>query len=76
MNEHTNTRTDERKSKNYIPVSKNAGGIIILGHNYFISEPIFKLSAALFTTFGLQKDEMVIFSSGVSEKRDFEKCSF
>ena len=34
---------------------------IIFGHNYFTSEPIFKIFAALFTTFGLQKDDIVIF---------------
>ena len=34
---------------------------IIFGHNYCNCEPIFKLFAALFTTFGLQKDGMVIF---------------
>ena len=28
---------------------------------FFISEPIFNFFAALFTTFGLQKDDMVIF---------------
>ena len=30
-------------------------------HNYF-SEPIFKILATLFTTFGLQKDDMDIFA--------------
>ena len=34
---------------------------IIFGQNYFISEPIFKTFAALFMTFGLQKDDMIIF---------------
>ena len=34
---------------------------IIFGHNHFTSEPIFKIFAALFTTFGLQKDDMVVF---------------
>ena len=45
-------------------------------NNHFTSEPIFKISAALFTTFWLQKDDIVIFSCSVSQKRDFEKCSF
>ena len=39
----------------------------VFGYNYFISEPIFKLSVALFRTQELQKDGMVIFC-GVSEK--------
>ena len=30
-------------------------------HNYFNCEPIFKIFAALFRTFGLQKNDMVIF---------------
>ena len=34
---------------------------MIFGHNYFISELIFKLSVALFRTHELQKDDMVIF---------------
>ena len=34
---------------------------IIFGHTYFIGELIFKIFAALFTTFGLQKDDKVIF---------------
>ena len=34
---------------------------IIFGHKYFISEPIFQNFAALFFTFGLQKDGMFIF---------------
>ena len=33
----------------------------IFGHNYFTSELIFKIFAALFRTFGLQKDDKVIF---------------
>ena len=35
---------------------------MILGHNNFISEPIFKLFMALFRTHELQKDGMLIFS--------------
>ena len=31
------------------------------GHNYFISEPIFKVFVALFRTHELQKDGIVIF---------------
>ena len=34
---------------------------MIFGHNYFISEAIFKLFVALFRTHELQKDGMVIF---------------
>ena len=34
---------------------------MIFGHEYFISEPIFKLFVALFRTHELQKDGMVIF---------------
>ena len=29
--------------------------------NFFIYEPIFKIFVALFTTFGLQKDDNIIF---------------
>ena len=36
--------------------------------NDFISEPIFKIFVALLRTHELQKDGMVIFSCGVSEK--------
>ena len=34
---------------------------IIFGHDYFIGDLIFKIYAALFTIFGLQQDDMVIF---------------
>ena len=45
-------------------------------HNYFTREPIFKIFVARFTTFMVQKEDMIIFFFGVSEKCDFEKCSF
>ena len=35
---------------------------MIFGHNYFISAPIFKNSAALFKTFGLKKMTWSYFS--------------
>ena len=34
---------------------------MISGHNYLISEPIFKLFVTLFKTHEMQKDDMVIF---------------
>ena len=34
---------------------------IMFWHNYFTSEPIFKIFAALFMTFGFQKDDNNIF---------------
>ena len=42
---------------------------IFFGHNYFTSEPIFNFFVALFTTFGLQNDDishtfLVVFSGG------------
>ena len=49
---------------------------IILGHNYFITGPIFKLFEALFTTFGLQKDAMVIFFMRFFRKVRFLKMQF
>ena len=44
---------------------------IIFGHKCFISEQIFKMFAALFTTFGMQKDYMVIFFLRSSRKVRF-----
>ena len=35
---------------------------IIFGHNYFISEPIFKIFVTLFTTLGLQKDDITLYT--------------
>ena len=35
---------------------------VALRFNYFISDPIFKFFVALFTTFGMREDDMVIFS--------------
>ena len=37
-------------------------------HNYFISEPIFKILAAVVKPVGLQKGDMFIFFISVSEK--------
>ena len=37
---------------------------IIFGHIFFICEPIFKVFAALFKTFGMKKDDKVRFVSG------------
>ena len=49
---------------------------MIFGHNYFISEPIFKLFAALFRTHELQKDGMVIFFLWCFRKVRFRKIQF
>ena len=46
------------------------------GHNYFISEPIFKLFAALFRTHELQKDGMVLFFLWCFRKVRFRKMQF
>ena len=46
---------------------------IIFGHHYFISDPIFKIFKALFITFGLQKDDMVIFFIVVLQKSEILK---
>ena len=47
------------------------------GHKICISELIFfKISAALFKTFGMQKDESFQISFGVSKKCDFGKGSY
>ena len=43
---------------------------MIFGHNYFISEPIFKLFVALFRTHGLQKSGIVIFFLVVFQKSE------
>ena len=49
---------------------------MILGHNYFISEQIFKLFMALFRTHELQKDGMVIFFLWCFRKVRFQKMQF
>ena len=46
---------------------------MIFGHNYFISEPIFKLFVAHFRTHELQKDGMVIFFLWCFRKARFRK---
>ena len=50
------------KGSNYFPGKKSK---LVIFHLKcilnFISEPIFKIFATLFTTFGLQKDDIVIF---------------
>ena len=40
----------------------------VFGHNNIVIELIFKIFAAHFMTFGLLKDDMVIFSCAVPEK--------
>ena len=49
---------------------------MIFGHNYFISEPIFKLFVALVRTHELQKDDMVIFFLWCFRKVRFRKMQF
>ena len=49
---------------------------MIVGHNYFISEPIFKLFVALSRTHGLQRDYMVIFFLWCFRKVGFRKMQF
>ena len=49
---------------------------MILGHNYFISKPIFKLFVALFRTHELQKDGVVIFFLWWFRKVRFQKMQF
>ena len=44
---------------------------IIFGRKLFISKSIFKISAALFKTFGLQKDDKVIFFLNCFRKARF-----
>ena len=46
------------------------------GHNYFFSDPIFKLIVALFRTHELQKDGMVIFYLWCFRKVRFRKMQF
>ena len=46
------------------------------GHNYFISEPIFKLVVALFRTHELQKDGVVIYFLWCFRKVRFRKMQF
>ena len=43
---------------------------MIVWHNYFISEPIFKLFVALFRTHKLQKDGMVVFQKSEILKKN------
>ena len=49
---------------------------MIFGHNYLISDPIFKLFVALFRTHELQKDDMVIFFLWCFRKVGFRKMQF
>ena len=49
---------------------------MIFGHNYFISEWIFKLFVALFRTHELQKDGMVIVFLWCFRKVRFRKMQF
>ena len=49
---------------------------MIFGHNYLISEPIFKLSVAPFRSHELQKDDMVIFFLWRFRKVGFQKMQF
>ena len=49
---------------------------MIFGHNYLISEPIFKLFFALFRTHELQKDDMVIFFLLCFRKVRYRKMQF
>ena len=49
---------------------------MIYGHNYFISEPIFKLFVALFRTHELQNDGMVMFFLWCFRKVRFRKMQF
>ena len=49
---------------------------MIFGHNYLISDPIFKLFVALFRTHELQKDDMVIFFLWCLRKVRFRKMQF
>ena len=49
---------------------------MIFGHNYFISEPIFKLFVALFRTHEMLKDGMVIFFLWFFRKVRFRKMQF
>ena len=49
---------------------------MIFGHNYFISETIFKLCVTLFMTHELQKDGMVIVFCWCFRKVSFRKMQF
>ena len=49
---------------------------MIFVHNYFISEPIFKLFVALFRTHELLKDGIVIFLLWCFRKVRFRKMQF
>ena len=49
---------------------------MIFGHNYLISEPIFKLFVALFRTRELQKEDMVIFFLWCFRKVRLQKMQF
>ena len=49
---------------------------MIFGHNYLISEPIFKLFVALFRTHELQKEDTVIFFLWCFRKVRFRKMQF
>ena len=45
---------------------------IFFGHKMFICELIFKISAALFKTFRMQKDDKIILVSGCFEDGDMQ----
>ena len=49
---------------------------MIFGHNYFITEPIFKLFVTIFRTHELQKDDMVIVFLWCFRKVRFRKMQF
>ena len=49
---------------------------IVFGRKFFICEPIFKIFAAHFTTFRVERDDKSHFASGVSEQGDMQKDSF
>ena len=42
---------------------------MVFGRKFFIYEPIFKNFVALFTTFGMQKDDNIIFVCGYFRTR-------
>ena len=48
----------------YLPCTCKIPGQNGFGRNFFIYEPIFKIFMALFTTFGKQKDDNIIFVCG------------
>ena len=49
---------------------------IIFGRKFFICEPSFKFCVALFKTFGMQKDDKIIFTWGGLEQGDLQTMQF